>query len=136
MPLCNQHLSPLQRRYLRLFGANLLLTAVLVLIAQHRYEHAHTSMVLTYVLAALAAIPVIAVIAVVGRYLARETDEFVRMMVVQALLWGLGVTFVADTFLGCLFAYPSLYTLIPPLNLDLFVVTAGVALRVQIWRNR
>ena len=93
-------------------------------------------MLLTYVLATLAAVPVIGVIAVVGRYLARENDEFVRMMVVQALLWGLGITFVADTFLGCLFAYPSIYTLIPPLNLDLFVVSAGVALRVQMWRNR
>jgi VIT1/CCC1 family predicted Fe2+/Mn2+ transporter len=119
-----------------LFSANLLLTAALVLIAQIRYEQAHASMVLTYVLATLAAISVIVVIAVVGRYLARETDEFVRMMVVQALLWGLGVTFVADTFLGCLFAYPSVYTLIPPLNLDLFVVSAGVALRIQMWRNR
>ena len=136
MPFCNRHLSPLQRRSLQLFGANLFLTAVLVLLAQHRYERAHASMLLTYVLATLAAIPVIGVIAVVGRYLARETDEFIRMMVVQALLWGLGVTFVADTFLGCLFAYPSIYTLIPPLNLDLFVVTAGVAVRVQMWRNR
>jgi hypothetical protein len=136
MPFCNRHLSPLQRRYLRLFGASLLLTAALVLIAHTRYELGHASMVLTYVLAILAAISVIGVIAVVGCYLARETDEFVRIMVVQALLWGLGVTFVADTFLGCLFAYPSIYTLIPPLNLDLFVVSAGVALRVQMWRNR
>jgi VIT1/CCC1 family predicted Fe2+/Mn2+ transporter len=136
MAFCNRHLSPLQRRSLGLFSANLLLTAALVLIAQIRYEQAHASMVLTYVLATLAAISVIVVIAVVGRYLARETDEFVRMMVVQALLWGLGVTFVADTFLGCLFAYPSVYTLIPPLNLDLFVVSAGVALRIQMWRNR
>jgi hypothetical protein len=109
---------------------------VIVVIAHKTYDQARASMLLTYVLATLAAIPVIVVIAVVGRYMARETDEFVRMMVVQALLWGLGVTFVADTFLGCLFAYPSIYTLIPPLNLDLFVVSAGVALRVQMWRNR
>jgi hypothetical protein len=114
----------------------LLLTALLVEIAHKRYEQTHPSMALTYVLATLAAIPVIGVIAVVGRYLARENDEFVRMMVVQALLWGLGVTFVADTFLGCLFAYPSIYMLIPPLNLDLFVVSAAVALRIQMWRNR
>jgi hypothetical protein len=136
MPLCNKHLSPLQRRSLQLFGVNLAGTAILVKIAHDRYEQAHPSIALTYFLAAVAAIPVIAVITIVGRYLARETDEFVRMMVVQALLWGLGVTFVADTFLGCLFAYPSIYGLIPPLNLDLFVVSAGVALRVQMWRNR
>ena len=136
MAFCNRHFSPLQRRSLQLFFANLLLTAVIVVIAHKTYDQARASMLLTYVLATLAAIPVIVVIAVVGRYMARETDEFVRMMVVQALLWGLGVTFVADTFLGCLFAYPSVYTLIPPLNLDLFVVSAGVALRVQMWRNR
>ena len=136
MPLCNRQLSPLQRRSIRLFGANLLLTALLTLFARMISERGHASMVLTYLLATLAAVPVIGVIAVVGRYLARENDEFVRMMVVQALLWGLGITFVADTFLGCLFAYPSIYTLIPPLNLDLFVVSAGVALRVQMWRNR
>jgi hypothetical protein len=139
MPFCNRHLSPLQRRSLQLFGANLVLTAVLLLqsqIAHKTYLDAHPSVVLMYLLAILPAIPVIGVIAVVGRYLARENDEFVRMMVVQALLWGLGITFVADTFLGGLYADPSIDRLIPPLNLDLFAVSAGVALRIQMWRNR
>lgn len=136
MPFCNKQLSPLQLRSLRPFGANLAGTAILVTIAHNRYEQAHPSILMIYLLAAIAAVPVIAVIAIVGRYLARETDEFVRMMVTQALLWGLGVTFVADTFLGCLFAYPSISEVIPPLNLDLFVVSAGVALRIQTWRNR
>jgi hypothetical protein len=89
-----------------------------------------------YLLAILPAIPVIGIIAVVGRYLARENDEFVRMMVVQALLWGLGITFVTDTVLGGLYAAPSIDRLIAPLNLDLFVVSAAVALRIQMWRNR
>lgn len=136
MALCNRNLSPLQRRSLQLFGANLVLTAVFFEVAHEGFKQAHPSVALTYLLAALAAIPVIGVIALVARYIARETDEFVRMMVVQALLWGLGVTFVADTFLGCLFAYPSMSRLIPPLNLDLFVVSAGVALRIQMWRNQ
>src|SRR5580692_5793498 len=131
MHFCNRHLSPLQRRSLQLFGANLVLTAVLLLSADEAYMRAHPPVALMYLLAILPAIPVIGVIAVVGRYLARESDEFVRMMVVQALLWGLGITFVADTFLGGLHAYPSIDKLIPPLNLDLFAVSAGVALRIQ-----
>ncbi len=136
MTFCNRHLSPLQRRSLALFGSNLALTAVLVLGAHEKFENSPTGLVTTYLLAILPTIPVIGAIAVVGRYIAKETDEFVRMMVVQALLWGLGITFVADTFLGCLFAYPSMSRLIPPLNLDLFVVSAGIALRIQMWRNR
>jgi hypothetical protein len=119
-----------------MFGANLTLTAVLLLTAHDVYKQAHPSLVLMYFLAILPAIPVIGVIAVVGRYLTLENDEFVRMMVVQALLWGLGITFVADTFLGGLYAEPAIDRLIPALNLDLFAVSAGVALRIQMWRNR
>ena len=136
MHFCNRHLSPLQRRTIQLFSTNLGLTAVLLLMAHKTYLHEHPSVALMYLLAILPAIPVIGIIAVVGRYLARENDEFVRMMVVQALLWGLGITFVTDTVLGGLYAAPSIDRLIAPLNLDLFVVSAAVALRIQMWRNR
>lgn len=136
MKFCNRQLSRLQRRSIQLFGANLALTAVLLLNARYVSEHSHPSVMLVYVLAIFPAIPVIGVIWVVGRYLAQENDEFVRLMVVQALLWGLGITFVADTFIGGLYIVPSIYRLIPPLNLDLFAVSAGVTLRVQMWRNR
>jgi hypothetical protein len=136
MSSCNRNLSPLQRRSIRLFGANLALTAFLTLGAREFYKQTHPPIVFVYFLAALLTIPVIGVIVVVGRYLARETDEFVRMMVVQSLLWGLGVTFAVDTFLGGLFAFPDIYRLIPILNLDLFCVTCGFALRIQLWRNR
>jgi len=136
MPLCNRHLSPLQRRSIQLFGANLTLTAVLTMGAHEFYKQAHPAVVFVYLLAGVLTIPVIGVIVVAGRYLKRETDEFIRMMVVQSLLWGLGVTFAMDTFLGGLFAFPEIYRLIPILNLDLFCVTCGFALRIQLWRNR
>ena len=136
MILLNKQSSPLQRWTLRAFTINFLLLVALSTFARMVFEHSHPGKAIIYLLSSLPAIPVVGMVAVIGRYLSRETDEFVRMMVVQALLWGLGVTFVADTFLGCLFAYPSVYTLIPPLNLALFVVSAGVALRIQMWRNR
>jgi hypothetical protein len=40
---------------------------------------------------------------IVGQYLARETDEFIRMIVTRSLLWGLGVTMVANIVLSVLF---------------------------------
>jgi hypothetical protein len=136
MSVCSRSLSPLQRRSIQLFGANLALTATLTLAASEFYKQTHPAIVLVYLLAALLTIPVIGVIVVVGRYLRRESDEFIRMMVVQSLLWGLGVTFAMDTFLGGLFAFPEIYRLIPILNLDLFCVTCGFALRIQLWRNQ
>ncbi len=134
--LCKRQVSPLQRRSIQLFGANLCLTAVLSLATRDLFKGAHPSAALLYFIALLPAIPVIGIITVVGRYLARETDDFIRMVVVQSLLWGLGITFVVDTYLGGLFAYPQIFRLIPILNIDLFCVSAMVAHRIQLWRNR
>jgi hypothetical protein len=134
--LCNRQLSPLQRRTMGFFGANLGLTAALSMVTHDFFKPDHLSLFLSYLLATITTIPVIGIIAVVSRYLKRENDEFVRMIVVQAILWGLGVVMAVDTFLGGLLIYPSLTKLIPILNIDLFCVVTGVAVRVQLWRNR
>ena len=134
--LCNKQLSPLQRRTMALFGANLGLTAVFSLATRDLFQQAHPSTLLVYLAAILPTIPVAGVVVVVSRYLTRETDDFIRMLVVQSLLWGLGITFVVDTYLGGLFAHPQIFRLIPILNIDLFCVSVGVAVRIQLWRNR
>ena len=134
--LCNKQLSPLQRRTMALFGANLGLTAVLSLGTHDLVKDLHPSAFLIYFTALLPTVPVIGIVATVGRYLARETDDFIRMLVVQSLLWGLGITFVVDTYLGGLFAHPQIFGLIPILHIDLFCVSVGVAVRIQLWRNR
>ena len=69
-------------------------------------------------------------------YLRREGDEYVRMLVVQSLLWGLGVTMVANTSFGVLSDYFDSHGLLPVLNIDLFCITAMLAMRVQLWRSR
>jgi hypothetical protein len=134
--LCNRKFSPLQRRSIALCGACMALTASLTLVAHDLFKEIHPSVIVVYLLAVLSTIPVIGIIVAVGRYLARESDEFVRTIVVQSILWGLGITFVVDTFLGGLWAYPSVFRLIPILNIDLFWVAGAIALRVQLWRNR
>jgi hypothetical protein len=134
--LCNRQLSPLQRRSMQLFGANLVFTAVLSLTTRDLFKDGHVSAPLLYLMALLPTIPVVGIVATVARYLARETDEFIRALVVQSLLWGLGITFAVDTYLGGLFAHPQIFRLIPILNIDLFCVSVGVAVRIQLWRNR
>jgi hypothetical protein len=136
MHFCNKHLSPLQRRAMQSLGGSLGLTVGCSVVARDVYEHHHPSTIVIYLLAALCTLPVVGIVAVVGRYLARETDEFVRVLVVRSILWGLGITFVVDTFLGSLWPYPELFKLIPILNIDLFCVSVGFALRIQMWRNR
>ena len=73
----------------------------------------------------------------IARYLIRETDEYVRNLVIQSILWGFGLVMVADTILGYLIAYQSIHLRsFGVFNMDIFVVTAGIALRIQLWRNR
>jgi hypothetical protein len=75
--------------------------------------------------------------ALAGRYIARESDEFVRLIVMQALLWGFGITLVADVVMGGLFAeIPAMGRLLPLLSIDLFCCAGIVALRVLLWRSR
>jgi hypothetical protein len=71
--------------------------------------------------------------ALIPRYFAQEKDEFVRVLLIRALLWGFAVPLVIDTVWG--FLWP-LNPVIPMLNVDLFCITALVALRIQGSRYR
>ncbi len=136
MLLFSKQMSPFQRRSLRIFSVNFLLVVALSTFARQVFEHAHPGKALIYLLSFLPAIPVLALVLVVGRYLARESDEFVRMLVVYALLWGMGVTMVGDTVLGALNQYNFLPGLLPILNIEAFWITTLIALHIQLWRNR
>jgi len=57
---------------------------------------------LLWALAVAPALPVIAVIAIMGLYLLEETDEFLRTVLVQSMLWGIGLTLSACTAWGFL----------------------------------
>jgi hypothetical protein len=57
---------------------------------------------LLWMLGVAPAVPIIAVIAVMGLYLMEETDEFLRTVLVQSLLWGMGVTMAFCTAWGFL----------------------------------
>lgn len=90
------------RRYLRRF-VPAMIGYVVVLFASLRFiEAQHPTGPLLWLLGVAPAIPIIAVIAVMGLYMMEETDEFLRTVLVQSMLWGIGVTLALCTAWGFL----------------------------------
>ncbi len=63
-------------------------------------NHPQASGVSAYAIAALPAVPVIAMLGVVGIYLRDEKDEFLRWMMIQAMLWATCVVLATTTVIG------------------------------------
>ena len=139
MAAIHRHLSPLQRRTMALIGCSLAICASLSL-SLHEIPLHHFAPATYAFVALIGAAPIIVTVVVVARYLQKETDEYLRSVVVQSILWGSGLIMVVDTLLGYLVAFASM----PPIhlrslgvfNLEIFIVTAGIALRIQLWKNR
>ncbi len=130
---CNQ-LKPLQRRSGVLFGTFLVLTMLTFASAHLTDEHGLFSKPILRLIELLPAIPVGVMVFIVGRYLRRETDEFVRMLVIQSLLWGLGVTMIGDIVFGVVFEDFHTYGLSQIYNIDVFCITALFSLFIQLRR--
>ncbi|MGD0630386.1 MAG: hypothetical protein ABR987_13605 [Terracidiphilus sp.] len=129
-------LKPLQRRSGILFGTLLILTMLTFMAAHAAVQHSAFSEPVRRFIELLPTVPVAAMIIVVGRYLRRETDEFVRILVVQSLLWGLGATMVGDIVFGVIFEDFHTYGITQIYNIDVFCITAWCALFIQLRRNR
>ncbi len=110
-------------------------------ITSYTFGHGSPSKALTFLLDILPAIPTLAIILTLGRYLARETDEFIRMVVVQALLWGAAVDVVAVTILSALGEWkPKIWAIehgaMASTHFFFFCITFGIVLKIKFWRNR
>jgi uncharacterized membrane protein len=80
---------------------------IFLFIAQWTFHHQHPTGILVYILAVLPALPLIGSLAVVGLYIAEESDEFERMIVVQSMLWGLGAALSIGTIWNFLEDYAN-----------------------------
>ena len=116
---CNQ-LKPLQRRSGSQFGTLLVLTMLTFISARTVGDYSLVSKPVLHLIELLPAIPVAAMIFIVGRYLKQETDEFVRMLVTQSLLWALGVTMIGDIVFGVIFEDFHTHGLSQIYNIDVF----------------
>lgn len=132
MLYCKKSFSPLQRRFRLLFVATLFATSLLFLCSSHASEIG--SATLKPIFSSLAAVPFLIMVALIPRYLARESDEFMRTLVLRALLWGFAVPMVVDTLLGFLGKLAPFDYILPILNIDLFCAAALFALALQVRR--
>lgn len=133
MLLWNRKLSKLQRRSVTWFGACTGMLVLIFLLKRELVDRSAASETLLYIFAVLPAVPIGLMMIVAARYIARETDEFIRMVVMQGLLWSFGVTLVTVVVMGGLSAYvPQLGRLLPLAGIDLFVIVAAVAIRIQL----
>ncbi|HWW27979.1 MAG TPA: hypothetical protein VNZ85_19005 [Caulobacter sp.] len=85
-------LRPPMRRYLLRFGISMSAYVVLLIGAMMLHRHGLTQGALGYLIALAPAAAILGTIASMGFYLAEETDEFHREVLIQSLLWGMAVT--------------------------------------------
>jgi hypothetical protein len=136
MSLCHRNLTPFQRRSMQRIGGMIGGCVSLSLFPELFFDPKHFAPATHFAVAFLATFPVIGTLVVIARYLAGETDEYLRNLVVQSIMWGAGLVMVADTFLGYIVEYMPLHIQFGVFNLELFIITGAIALRVQLWRNR
>ena len=135
MKFCRRHLSAYQRRSIRTIEIMMGICIALSILLQAILERHHPSLATRYGMAVLSIAPVIMTIILIARYLQGEKDEYLRNLVVQSMLWGLGMVMVADSF----FSYVDLHSTIIPfgsLSMDIFVVTATITLEIKLWSNQ
>jgi hypothetical protein len=135
MRFCRRQLSAYQRRSMRAIETMMGITIAVSILLQAILVKHNLSIAVRYGLALLAIAPVVATIVLVARYLRRENDEYMRNLVVESMLWGLGFVLVADSF----FNFVRPYSFLIPygnLSLDIFVITTSYTLEWKLWRNQ
>jgi hypothetical protein len=99
---CLASSNPVQRRFVIQMWIVAGLCILFALITSLAFRLGHPSGLLAYPLAVLPALPIVGALVCTGTYLAEETDEFQRSLLVQAVLGGIGVTLAATTAWGYL----------------------------------
>lgn len=94
--------SSAAKRYLRRFIPTMLLYVVLVLATSFSFRQLHLTGPVAWAVAIAPALPILAMIAIMGLYLKEEVDEFQRNVLIEAILWGFGLTMALTTVWGFL----------------------------------
>jgi hypothetical protein len=100
--MCLNPRSTAERHYLHRLFPTMVLYLVFLFTAKSVFRHLHPTGVIAYLLAALPALPLVGSLAIFGLYIAEESDEFVRSIIVQSMLWGLGGALSVGTIWGFL----------------------------------
>lgn len=97
--------NPAQKRYIARFIPTMAVYVISIFTVSWVFNRYEPSGPLAWGLALLPALPLLAVIAIMGLYLREEGDEFVRNVLVESMLWGVGLTLAIMTVWGFLEIY-------------------------------
>ncbi|MBC7667549.1 hypothetical protein [Caulobacter sp. DWR2-3-1b2] len=119
--------SPAAKRYIARFAPAMAAYVGVLFASIWWIRHQDPHGPLLWLLAIAPALPIIAVIAIMGLYVVEETDEFQRSILVQSMLWGIGITLAGCTAWGFLenvelVAHLPLYMVFP-----IFCAAMGLA---------
>ncbi len=92
--------SPAQRRFVHACWMSGGLVSFFALVAAAAFRLWHLKGLPAYPVAVLPALPILWMLIETGRYLAAEKDEFLRNLLVQCLLGGIGGTLAVTTVWG------------------------------------
>ena len=109
--------------------------AVFLIGAVYGFKHRLIPNPLTYLVAILPALPIIGLFVAMGRYLAEEQDEYVRMLMVRQTLWASGFALSCATIWGFLENFDLVgHTEIPPRQstLNFGSISAGATASVVL----
>jgi len=128
--------NPVQRRFVIQMWLAAGLCVLFALVTALSFRLGHPGGLLAYPLAVLPALPIFGALVCTGTYLAEETDEFQRNLLVQSLLGGIGVTLATTTVWGYLEHFVHTSHLDPILVYPIFWFAAALSYPVVRMRYR
>jgi len=118
--------NPAARRYRRrLLMAMLAYVAAVSFAVRFTFGH-HPVGMSAFGVALLPAVPVLGMIAIMGMYLVDEQDEYQRTVLVQSMVWSMGLTLATLTVWGFLEDFANIMHFQPYLAFPLFWGFVGV----------
>jgi hypothetical protein len=115
------------RRYRRRFLPVMAVYVVVVMGVSWAFNVLEPTGPLAWALAVSPAVPLLAAIVVIGLYLKEESDEFVRNVLVESMIWGIGVTLGILTVWGFLEIYAHAPRLPSFMAFPIFCGAMGIA---------
>lgn len=146
---CRKNMTPLQRRMYRWMSVALLLTVIgnvltvgapdpltkaLPFLSVLEVSPGNTAVWKMIVAALVMLFPVLLAVFVAARYLAEEPDEFIRALVMRAVLWGIAWTLAADAIAGVWMAASGTTLPIALLNGDVLFIATMLSFRLAARR--
>jgi hypothetical protein len=130
--IADGRLSPAMRRYNRRMIAGAFLYTVTLFGAVYAYKNWHPEGLLLWGVGLLPSLGVLAMIAAMARLLAEEEDEYLRLKLTQAALFGTGVLLVVATVWGFMEQFGLLPHAPAWAAVPIFAVSLGLA-RCSKW---